>query len=102
MLSKYEKSLQGKVMKGTDIQRVRRRSGQFPSFLRHLVSSYGLERVCVLACSFVSLSQISRELRKIKAGAPVSGNITQFYWMVSSFAHACRDVGVTPRIYCLP
>jgi hypothetical protein len=43
MLSKYDGSLQGRVMKGTNIQRVRRRSGQFPAFLRHLVSSYGLE-----------------------------------------------------------
>ncbi|TWI04659.1 hypothetical protein IP90_00792 [Luteimonas cucumeris] len=102
MLAKYEKSLHGKVIKGTAIQRVRRRSGQFPAFLRHLVSNYGFERVCVLACSFISLGQISRELRKIKSGSPVTGNVTQFYWIVSSFAHACRDVGVIPRIYCLP
>lgn len=102
MLSKYESSFQGKAMKGTNIQRIRKRSGQFPSFLRHLVSSYGMERVCVLACSFVSRGKISKELKKIKAGTPVAGNITQFYWIVSSFAHACRDVGVVPRIYCLP
>lgn len=102
MLSKYEKSLRNKVMKGTNIQRVRRRTGQFPAFIRHLISNYGFERVCVLACSFISRGQISRELRKIKNGVPVSGNVVQFYWIVSSFAHACRDVGVIPRIYCLP
>ena len=102
MVAKYDRSLKGKVMKGTRISRVRKRNGQFPAYVKSLVSSYGFDRVCVLACSFVSLSHISRELKKIKAGVPVSGNITQFYWIVSSFAHACRDMGVVPKIYCVP
>lgn len=102
MTSKYERSIRGKKMKGSDIERVRRRNGQFPSFIRKLTSDYGQERVCVLACSFVSKAQMSREFKKIKADEPVTGNVTQFFWIVSSFAHACKDAGVVPRIYCRP
>ena len=101
MLQKYQK-WQGKVIHGTKINRVRRRNGQFPAYLKSTMGAYDFNRTCVLACSFVSHRAISRELSKIKAGTRVSGNVTQFYWIVSSFAHACRDAGVTPRIYCAP
>ncbi|MDQ7761616.1 hypothetical protein NG827_00690 [Xanthomonas sacchari] len=102
IVAKYEKSIRGKKMTGSNIDRVRKRNGQFPSFLRKLVGNYKYERVCVLACSFVSKSQMSKEFKKIKSNQAVAGNITQFFWIVSSFAHACKEAGVTPRIYCQP
>ncbi|MFS8373599.1 hypothetical protein JH314_22310 [Xanthomonas campestris] len=102
MISKYKNSIQGKKMSGSSIDRVRRRSGQFPSFIKKLAGNYRYERVCVLACSFISKSEMTKELKKIKRNERVKGNITQFFWIVSSFAHACKETGVIPRIYCQP
>jgi hypothetical protein len=102
IVAKYERSIRGKKISGSSIDRVRRRSGQFPSFVKKLTGSYKYERTCVLACSFISKSQMSRELKKIKKGERVRGNITQFFWIISSFAHACKEAGVTMRIYCQP
>jgi hypothetical protein len=63
IVAKYERSIRGKKISGSSIDRVRRRSGQFPSFVKKLTGSYRYERICVLACSFISKSQMSKELR---------------------------------------
>ncbi|MFL9557246.1 hypothetical protein [Acinetobacter baumannii] len=53
-----------------------------------------------MSCNFISKSKIENELRKLQQGQQVSGNITQWLWILSSFSHAAKDAGVFPMIYC--
>ncbi|MCV6623496.1 MAG: hypothetical protein OIF51_17290 [Cellvibrionaceae bacterium] len=86
----------------TNISRVRKgRSDRLDGFLAEFLQSYNLRRKCILSCSFVSKGQIAREFQKIKDGNQnVRGNIIQLFWIISSFAHACREMNVEPVIYC--
>ena len=102
MRTKYDKKFTSKLYTKSSIARVRKRTGQFPTYLDKFLANYAVNRVAVLACSFISFQAISKELSALKSTGHAKGNIVQFYWIVSSFAHACRDAGITPKIYCKP
>ncbi|OAN19734.1 hypothetical protein A3K86_00055 [Photobacterium jeanii] len=90
---------------GTQTQIHRVRIGdvtRVESDLESLLKNYQLHRKCILSCSFISKSSIATEFRKIQAGQPVAGHITQLLWIISSFAHAVRDMHSIPIIYCAP
>jgi hypothetical protein len=85
----------------TSIARVRKGNvAAFDAFIASLQSDFRLNRKCILACSFLSKSDVKREFDKIKAGEVVSGHVTQLLWIISSFAHAAKDANVIPLIYC--
>lgn len=87
----------------TDISRVRK--GDLTTIeqdLEHLLKNYQLHRKCILSCSFMSKSSIETQFQKIQRGESVSGHITQLLWIISSFAHAVRDMNAIPIIYCAP
>jgi hypothetical protein len=67
-----------------------------------LLKDFKLNRSCILSCSFLSKKNIEKEFNKIKSGKNVGGHITQLLWIISSFAHAVRDMNVRPIIYCKP
>ena len=75
---------------------------QFEPYLIDILKDYRLHRKCILACSFISKAQITLEFNKITAGQPVAGNIIQLLWIISSFAHAAKDMNIIPIIYCKP
>lgn len=90
---------------GIQSQICRTRNGdvtQVETFLTELLKDYRLHRKCILSCSFLSKQRISSEFSKITAGQDVAGNITQLLWIISSFAHAARDMNIIPIIYCRP
>ncbi|AGK46439.1 hypothetical protein BTI_49 [Burkholderia thailandensis MSMB121] len=69
-------------------------------YVKHLLQDYKLHRKAILSCSFISKSAIEVEFNKIKAKQAVTGNIIQLLWILSSFAHAAKDMNVIPIIYC--
>ncbi|MCG5534239.1 hypothetical protein LRF89_12420 [Halorhodospira sp. 9621] len=105
MLSKVSSSLSCnyKSSSGIEANIARIRKGdpdQFESYLNNLLKDYKLNRRCVLSCSFVSKSGIEGEFLKIKNGKRVRGHVTQLFWIISSFAHAAKDMNIIPLIYC--
>lgn len=105
MLSKLDKTFKNnyKSAKGvqTKIPRIRKGDvGVFEEYLSNLLKDFKLNRSCVLCCSFLSLSDVKKQFNEIKEGNPVRGHIIQLLWIISSFAHAVRDMNVRPIIYC--
>jgi hypothetical protein len=85
----------------TDITRVRKGDvTQAESYLDMLLKDYKLHRKCILSCSFISKMAITTEFLKIKNDMPVSGHVIQLLWIISSFAHAVKDMNAIPIIYC--
>jgi hypothetical protein len=105
MLSKLDKTFKSDYKSGkgvqTKIPRIRKGNVEvFEGYLANLLKDYKLNRSCVLCCSFLSISCVTEEFNKIKDGKPVRGNIVQLLWIISSFAHAVKDMNVRPVIYC--
>lgn len=85
----------------TGITRIRKGDpAQAEGYLDGLLKDYKLHRKCILSCSFLSKSAVSAEFSKIQRGESVSGHIIQLLWIISSFAHAVRDMNAIPIIYC--
>ncbi len=92
-----------KKYKGTDIDRVRRKvNNPLKDYLSALLQDYRLNRRCILACSFLSKSMLQREFSRIQRRERAPGNVTQLLWIISSFAHAAKEMNVIPIIYCAP
>ncbi|MCC4815018.1 hypothetical protein BCU85_00530 [Vibrio lentus] len=90
---------------GTQTQIKRVRQGNMTNAetdLGDLLKNYQLHRKCILSCSFMSKSEIEAQFRRIQNGESVPGHITQLLWIISSFAHAVRDMNAIPIIYCAP
>jgi hypothetical protein len=68
--------------------------------MSNLQADFRLHRKCILACSFLSKTEVSAEFSKIKSGQRVPGHVIQLLWIISSFAHAAKDANVIPLIYC--
>ncbi|MFC6674078.1 hypothetical protein [Marinobacterium aestuariivivens] len=105
MLSKLDKTLKKDYKSGkgvqTKIPRIRKGNiDAFEGYLANLLKDYKLNRSCVLCCSFLSISGVTEEFNKIKEGKPVRGNVVQLLWIISSFAHAVKDMNARPIIYC--
>ncbi|AWF80234.1 hypothetical protein BTJ40_05085 [Microbulbifer sp. A4B17] len=105
MLSKLDKTIKKDYKSGkgvqTKIPRVRKGNiDDFEGYLANLLKDYKLNRSCILCCSFLSVSSVTEEFNKIKEGKSVRGNITQLLWIISSFAHAVKDMNARPIIYC--
>ncbi|MCF6437591.1 hypothetical protein [Pseudoalteromonas sp. MMG022] len=85
----------------TNITRVRKGDpSNADNYLDGLLKDYKLHRKCILSCSFISKSAITTEFQKIQRGEAVSGHVTQLLWILSSFAHAVKDMNAIPIIYC--
>lgn len=85
----------------TSIARVRKGNPALAEdYLEGLLKDYKLHRKCILSCSFLSKSAVITEFSKIQRGEPVRGHIIQLLWIISSFAHAVRDMNAIPIIYC--
>ncbi len=85
----------------TSITRIRKGNpAEAEDYLDDLLKDYRLHRKCILSCSFLCKSSISIEFTKIQNGEPVPGHVTQLLWIISSFAHAVRDMNAIPIIYC--
>ena len=69
-------------------------------YLEEILADYRLHRKCILSCSFISKSALQAEFNKIKKERSVPGNIIQLLWIISSFAHAAKDMNIIPIIYC--
>lgn len=105
MLSKLDKTFKNYYKSGKGIQtripRIRKGNiDNFDGYLANLLKDYKLNRSCILCCSFLSVSGVTEEFNKIKEGKPVRGNIVQLLWIISSFAHAVKDMNARPIIYC--
>ncbi|MGB5676392.1 MAG: hypothetical protein WBN36_01070, partial [Gammaproteobacteria bacterium] len=105
MLSKLEKTFKKDYKSGkgvqTKIPRIRKGNiDDFEGYLVNLLKDYKLNRSCILCCSFLSISDVTKEFNKIKEGKSVRGNIVQLLWIISSFAHAVKDMNSRPIIYC--
>jgi len=105
MLSKLDKTFKKDYKSGkgvqTKIPRIRQgNTDDFELYLDNLLKDYKLNRSCVLCCSFLSLKGVKDEFKKIKEGESVKGNVVQLLWIISSFAHAVKDMNIRPIIYC--
>lgn len=99
---KYDDKLIKNYRDGT-MPRIRKSlGGNFKTYLAELRHDYRFNRRCIICCSFLSKSLVEHELNKLKNGLKVPGNITQMFWILSSFVHATKDAGVSPIIYCSP
>jgi hypothetical protein len=85
----------------TNINRIRKGDPDVAEiYLDDILKDYKLHRKCILSCSFLSKSAVETEFRKIQSGQNVRGNVIQLLWILSSFAHAVKDVNAIPIIYC--
>lgn len=85
----------------TNISRIRKGDpAQAEGYLDGLLKDYKLHRKCILSCSFISKSSVAAEFYKMQRGESVPGHIIQLLWIISSFAHAVRDMNAIPIIYC--
>lgn len=85
----------------TSITRVRKGDAALAEgYLDGLLKDYKLHRKCILSCSFLSKSAVTVEFSKIQRGETVSGHVIQLLWIISSFAHAVKDMNAIPIIYC--
>lgn len=92
LIQRYNRSGISRLRKGT-------RPG-LNADLEGILGSFKINRKCILCCTFLSKSGVEREFRKIQRGMPVSGHIIQLLWILSSFAHAAKEMNVIPLIYC--
>ncbi len=85
----------------TSITRIRKGDAALAEgYLDGLLKDYKLHRKCILSCSFLSKSAVTVEFSKIQRGESVSGHVIQLLWIISSFAHAVKDMNAIPIIYC--
>lgn len=85
----------------TGITRIRKGDATLAEdYLDELLKDYKLHRKCILSCSFLSKSAVTVEFSKIQRGESVSGHVIQLLWIISSFAHAVKDMNAIPIIYC--
>jgi len=85
----------------SEINRVRKGDiSKVDDYLKNLLQDYKLHRKVILSCSFLSKNDVETEFKKIKAGSVVPGYVIQLLWILSSFAHAAKDMNVIPIIYC--
>lgn len=68
----------------------------------HILSDNELRREAVLCCSFLSASQIQKELQSLRRNLKVRPHIRQLLWLLSYFVAACKELNVIPRILCRP
>lgn len=100
--TKFSKNYSNENIK-SNLKRLRKGdSSSLDSYLVSLLKDYSLHRKCILCCSFISKKEITAEFNKIKAGKIVRGNIVQLLWIISSFAHAAKEMHIIPLIYCKP
>ncbi|MEC3768038.1 hypothetical protein [Cupriavidus sp. SS-3] len=86
------------------IARIRRQASlqNIGDYIQDILADYRVIRKCILACSFISKAEIAHEFGRMAAGQAVRGNITQLFWILSSFAHAAKEYNVIPIVYCQP
>lgn len=99
---KYDEKILTNYRDGT-MPRIRKKiPGDFKSYLAELRQDYRFNKRCIICCSFLSKALIELEFEKLQKGVPVPGNITQMFWILSSFIHATKEAGASPIIYCRP
>ncbi|MDD2153476.1 hypothetical protein NPS52_22965 [Pseudomonas putida] len=99
---KYDEKILTNYRDGTMPRTRKKIPGDFKSYLTELRQDYRFNKRCIICCSFLSKTLIEREFDKLHKGAPVPGNITQMFWILSSFVHATKEAGASPIIYCQP
>lgn len=65
-----------------------------------LLQDFNTKRKCILCCTFLSKVQIETAFNRIKRRENVPGYVIQLLWILSSFAHAAKELNVVPVIYC--
>lgn len=87
----------------TQIQRTRRgNSAQANSDIKNMLADHRLHRKCIVACSSLSKKDVELEFNKMKRGVRVKGNVTQLFWILSSFIHSSQGSSSVPIVYCKP
>ena len=87
----------------SQIERTRKGDqGELGNYVDTLLSDYKLHRKCILNCSFISKSAIEQAFQNIKNNNNITGHSIQLMWIISSFAHAAKDMNIIPIIYCCP
>lgn len=102
----FMRKYQGKLSKkygNSQIERTRKGDSlALDEYLKNLLADYKLHRKCVLVCSFISKESIVEAFTSVKNGGSVHGHVIQLLWIISSFAHAAKDMNIIPIIYCKP
>ena len=99
---KFDNKLTGNY-RDSVMPRIRKKTAvDFKNFLTELRQDFRFNKRCIICCSFLSKAQITNEFNKLQSGLKVPGNITQMFWILSSFVHATKEAGVSPIIYCRP
>lgn len=84
----------------TNISRIRKSKKDILSDVENLIADNNLTRKCILCCSFISKKNIESEFKNLKKTGKASGYVIQLLWILSSFSHAAKEMGVIPIIYC--
>ena len=88
---------------GSKIERTRRGDYRNANYeIKSLLADPRLHRKCIVACSSLSKKEVQKEFDRLKKGLAVKGNITQLFWIISSFIHSCQGSACYPAIYCKP
>ncbi len=85
----------------TSIRRTRRGNvANVMSDVKALLADHRLHRKVVIACPYLSKSSVGAEFVRMGKGYQVRGNVTQLFWIISSYIHAAMGAAVVPVIYC--
>ena len=85
----------------SDIHKVRKGDlDDLGTDLENLLKQHSLHRKCIIACPFLSRQDMENEFNNLAAGNKVRGHIIQLLWILSSFIHAAKELGIIPIIYC--
>jgi hypothetical protein len=57
-------------------------------------------REIAIVVSFLSKSELVASFKKMTSNSEVKPHIPQLIWLLSSYTAACKDLGITPTIYC--
>ena len=86
----------------TNINRIRRsnsRASVVSDVLRASASPNCVRRV-ILAVTFLSKSDLTRELTNLRNQVPTQPHIIQLLWILSTFVNGCMEFGAQPKVYC--
>lgn len=68
--------------------------------IKNLLADHRLHRKCIVACTSLSKKEVELAFDKMKRGLSVKGNVTQLFWILSSFIHSCQGSSSVPIVYC--
>ena len=100
--TKYDKI--NSKWEGTKIERLRRGKDAKSAVIYYNVLSrkINVQKEVALVINFISIKQLREELQKVKDDTSKAPQVLQMLWILSSLVIACKEAGLSIKIYACP